>query len=346
MEYVMLGNSGLAVSRLAFGTMTFTNGGKSMASINKVDQASADAMIGCARDAGVNFFDTADVYDRGESEVVLGKALKSCRNTVVIATKVGLRSGRPLTQAGLSRRHILQSLEESLQRLGTDWIDVYVAHKYDPLTPLEETLAAFDAAVRSGKVRYLAFSNWPAWAAAAALEKQRSYGWAAFSHGQMHYSLLGRDIERDMVPMMQQYGLGLTVWSPLAFGFLSGKFTRANIKSQGTRFAENDLLPFDKELGFELVEAIRSVAEGHGASVPQVAIAWLLSKKSVSSVLLGATKLTQLEENLAAMHLRLSAQDVAALDRATPLPLVYPYWFIEKFVDGALTGALRGIEAK
>jgi aryl-alcohol dehydrogenase-like predicted oxidoreductase len=346
MEYVMLGNSGLAVSRLAFGAMTFTNGGKSMASINKVDQTSADAMIGCARDAGVNFFDTADVYDRGESEVVLGKALKSCRNAVVIATKVGLRSGRPLTQAGLSRRHILQSLEESLQRLGTDWIDVYVAHKYDPLTPLEETLAAFDAAVRSGKVRYLAFSNWPAWAAAAALEKQRSHGWAAFSHGQMHYSLLGRDIERDMVPMMQQYGLALTVWSPLAFGFLSGKFTRANIKSQGTRFAENDLLPFDKELGFELVEAIRSVAEGYAASVPQVAIAWLLNKKSVSSVLLGATKLTQLEENLAAMHLRLSAQDVAALDRATALPLVYPYWFIEKFADGALTGALHGVVAK
>jgi aryl-alcohol dehydrogenase-like predicted oxidoreductase len=303
-------------------------------------------MIGCARDAGVNFFDTADVYDRGESEVVLGKALAHCRNEVVIATKVGLRTGRPLTQAGLSRRHILQSLDGSLMRLGTEWIDVYVAHKYDPLTPLEETLAAFDAAVRCGKVRYIAFSNWPAWAAAAALEKQRSNGWAQFSHGQMHYSLLGRDIERDMVPMMQQYGIGLTVWSPLAFGFLSGKFTRENLRSEGTRFAENDLLPFDKEQGFRLIETIRSLADSHGATIPQVALAWLLGKKQVSSVLLGATKLTQLEENLAAMDLRLSAADIATLDQATPLPLVFPYWFFDKFADAPLCAALSGNSLK
>jgi aryl-alcohol dehydrogenase-like predicted oxidoreductase len=341
MDYVMLGNSGLVVSRLAFGAMTFTNGAKSTASINKVDQAAADTMVGCARSAGVNFFDTADIYDRGESEVVLGRALKSCRNDVVIATKVGLRTGSPLTQAGLSRRHILRSLDDSLTRLGTEWIDVYIAHRYDPLTPLEETLSAFNAAVRSGKVRYLAFSNWPAWAAAAALEKQRSHGWAGFSHGQMHYSLLGRDIERDMVPMMQQYGIGLTVWSPLSFGFLSGRFTRDTIKSEGTRFAEVDLLPFDKEQGFELVETIRALAGRYSATVPQVAIAWLLSKQSVSSVLLGATKLAQLEENLAAAELRLSAEDVALLDRATPLPLVYPYWLIEKFVDGALSKVTR-----
>jgi aryl-alcohol dehydrogenase-like predicted oxidoreductase len=346
MHYVMLGNSGLAVSRLAFGAMTFTNGAKSMASINKVDQGLADAMIGCARDAGVNFFDTADVYDRGESEVVLGKALAHCRNEVVIATKVGLRAGRPLTQAGLSRRHILQSLDGSLMRLGTEWIDVYVAHKYDPLTPLEETLAAFDAAVRCGKVRYIAFSNWPAWAAAAALEKQRSNGWAQFSHGQMHYSLLGRDIERDMVPMMQQYGIGLTVWSPLAFGFLSGKFTRENLRSEATRFAENDLLPFDKEQGFRLIETIRSLADSHGATIPQVALAWLLGKKQVSSVLLGATKLAQLEENLAAMDLRLSAADIETLDQATPLPLVYPYWFFDKFADAPLCAALSGNSLK
>jgi aryl-alcohol dehydrogenase-like predicted oxidoreductase len=343
MDYMMLGNSGLAVSRLAFGAMTFTNGGKSMASINKVDQQLADAMVGSARDAGVNFFDTADVYDRGESEVVLGRALAHCRSEVVIATKVGLRTGRPLTQSGLSRRHILQSLEGSLTRLGTDWIDVYVAHIYDPLTPLEESLAAFDAAVRSGKVRYIAFSNWPAWAAAAALEKQRSNGWAQFSHGQMHYSLLGRDIERDMIPMMREYGLGLTVWSPLAFGFLSGRFTRENLKSEGTRFAENDLLPFDKERGFQLVATMRSLAERHGATIPQLALAWLLSKKQVSSVLLGVTKLAQLEENLAAMELRLSATDLATLDQATPLPLVYPYWFFEKFADRPLVAALGGI---
>jgi aryl-alcohol dehydrogenase-like predicted oxidoreductase len=207
-------------------------------------------------------------------------------------------------------------------------------------------LAAFDAAVRSGKVRYIAFSNWPSWAAAAALEKQRSNGWAQFSHGQMHYSLLGRDIERDMVPMMQQYGIGLTVWSPLAFGFLSGKFTRENLKSEGTRFAENDLLPFDKEQGFRLVDTMRPLAERHAATIPQLALAWLLSKKQVSSVLLGATKPAQLEENLAAMEVRLSAADIAALDDATPLPLVYPYWFIEKFADPPLSAALGARSAK
>ncbi len=336
MDYVMLGNSGLVVSRLAFGAMTFTNGGKMMASINKVDQKLADSMIGRARDAGINLFDTADIYDRGESELVLGKALKSCRNDVVIATKVGLRTGSSLTQAGLSRRHILMSVDESLRRLGTDWIDVYIAHKYDPFTPLEETLAAFDAIVRNGKVRYLAFSNWPAWLAAAALEKQKANGWARFSHGQMHYSLLGRDIERDMVPMMANYGIGLTVWSPLAFGFLSGKFTRENIKSAGTRFSENDLLPFDKEQGFRLVEKMREIGKQYSATVAQVAVRWLLDKKAVSSVLLGATQISQLEENLAAVGITLASEHTDALDEATSPSLVYPYWFIDRFVDAPL----------
>jgi aryl-alcohol dehydrogenase-like predicted oxidoreductase len=336
MDYVMLGNSGLVVSRLAFGAMTFTNGGKMMASINKVDQKLADSMIGRARDAGINLFDTADIYDRGESELVLGKALKSCRNDVVIATKVGLRTGSSLTQAGLSRRHILMSVDESLRRLGTDWIDVYIAHKYDPFTPLEETLAAFDAIVRNGKVRYLAFSNWPAWLAAAALGKQKASGWARFSHGQMHYSLLGRDIERDMVPMMANYGIGLTVWSPLAFGFLSGKFTRENIKSAGTRFSENDLLPFDKEQGFRLVEKMREIGKQYSATVAQVAVRWLLDKKAVSSVLLGATQISQLEENLAAVGITLASEHTDALDEATSPSLVYPYWFIDRFVDAPL----------
>jgi aryl-alcohol dehydrogenase-like predicted oxidoreductase len=344
MDYVMLGNSGLAVSRLALGAMTFTDGSRSTAAINKVDQTLADSMIGCARDAGVNFFDTADIYDYGGSEVVLGRALKACRKEVVIATKVGLRTGRALTQAGLSRRHILQSLDESLTRLGTDWIDVYLAHKYDPLTPLEETLAAFDAAVCSGKVRYIAFCNWPAWAAAAALELQRTHHWAPFSHGQMHYSLLGRDIERDFIPMMQRYRLGLSVWSPLAFGFLSGRFTRENLKSGDSRFAENDLLPFDKEQGFRLVATLRSMTERYAATVAQIALAWLLGKEPVSCILLGATKLSQLSENLAAVKLRLSAQDMATLDEATRLPPVYPYWFSTTFQDRPLQQALKGGE--
>jgi aryl-alcohol dehydrogenase-like predicted oxidoreductase len=336
----MLGNSGLVVSRLAFGAMTFTNGGRMMASINKVDQQLATCMVGRARDAGINYFDTADIYDRGESELVLGKALKECRNDVVISTKVGLRTGKPLTQAGLSRRHILTSVDDSLRRLATDWIDVYVAHRYDPFTPLDETLAAFDTIVRNGKVRYLAFSNWPAWLAAAALEKQKANGWSRFTHGQMHYSLLGRDIERDMVPMMATYGIGLTVWSPLAFGFLSGKFTRENLKAGGTRFSENDLLPFDKEHGFRLVETMRDIGRRYSATVAQVALAWLLSQKSVSSILLGVTQLSQLEENLATLQVKLAPADIARLDEATAPSLVYPYWFIDKFVDTPLARAL------
>ncbi|MGH3934843.1 MAG: aldo/keto reductase [Pseudonocardiaceae bacterium] len=209
-------------------------------------------MVGRALDCGVNFFDTADGYAGGESETLLGHALRSHRDSVVIATKVGFRTGPALTQTGLSRRHISWSVDQSLKRLGTDWIDVYIAHREDPYTPLEETLSAFDAVVRSGKVRYLGFSNWSAWKASAALEIQKANGLAPFTHGQMHYSLLGRDVERDVIPMMRRYGLGLTVWSPLASGFLSGKYTRDTLSDPDNRYAGFDILPFDKEHGFSV----------------------------------------------------------------------------------------------
>ncbi len=226
MQYALLGQTGLVVSRLSFGAMTFTAGNKDIGAVFKVGAKLADELVGKALDGGVTFFDTADGYAGGESETLLGAALVSRRSQVVIATKVGFRTGPTLTQAGLSRRHILWSVDQSLKRLGTDWIDLYIAHKEDPHTPLEETLEAFDSLVRAGKVRYLGFSNWSAWKTAAALELQRANGLARFTHGQMHYSLLGRDIERDVIPMMRQYGVGLTVWSPLSSGFLSGKYTR------------------------------------------------------------------------------------------------------------------------
>ena len=214
MQYSLLGNTGLTVSRLAFGAMTFTAGNKDIGAVYKVGAELAGKLVGRALDAGINFFDTADGYAGGESEAMLGAALKPHRDRVVIATKVGFRTGPALTRAGLSRRHILWSVDQSLQRLGTDWIDVYIAHREDPYTPIEETLAALDAVVRAGKVRYLGFSNWSAWKAAAALEIQRANGLAPFTHGQMYYSLVGRDVERDVIPMMRRYGLGLTVWSP------------------------------------------------------------------------------------------------------------------------------------
>ena len=340
MKYASLGNTGLIVSRLAFGAMTFTAGNKDLGSVYKVGAKLADELVGRSRDAGINFFDTADAYAGGESEALLGAALRPHRDQVVIATKVGFRSGTPLTQSGLSRRHILWSVDQSLKRLGTDWLDVYVVHREDRYTPLEETLQALDAVVRAGKVRYLGYSNWSAWTAAAALEIQKANGLAPFTHGQMHYSLLGRDVERDVIPMMRRYGLGLTVWSPLASGFLSGKYTRETLSASDNRYSGFDILPFDKEHGFKLVERLRAISGKHDASVAQVAIAWLLAKNAVTSVLVGATKPHQLDDNLAAVDLGLTEAEIAELDAATPLAPAYPNWFIENLADRPIAQAL------
>jgi aryl-alcohol dehydrogenase-like predicted oxidoreductase len=343
MQYALLGETGLLVSRLAFGAMTFTAGNHDIGAVYKVGAELADELVGRALDRGVTFFDTADGYAGGESEALLGRALRHRRDSVVIATKVGFRTGAPLTQAGLSRRHITWSVEQSLTRLGTDWIDVYLAHREDPYTPLEETLSAFDAVVASGKVRYIGFSNWSAWKVAAALEIQKANGLAPFTHGQMHYSLLGRDVERDVVPMMQRYGLGMTVWSPLASGFLSGKYTRETLSEPGNRYAGFDILPFDKEHGFGVVDRLRAIAGRHDASVAQTALAWLLGRPSVTSVLIGAAKLAQLDDNLGAADVHLTSDDIAELDAATPLHPVYPNWYIDSLTDQPVNQALAGL---
>ena len=341
MQYSALGNTGLLVSRLCFGAMTFRQDNNSMAAIAKVNKSAADTMVGRALDAGINFFDTADGYSGGDSEVMLGAALQGRRNDVVISTKVGMRSGPTLTQSGLSRRHILWSVEESLRRLGTEWIDVYIVHREDPFTPLEETLQALDEVVRSGKVRYLGFSNWSAWKVSAAIEMQKANGWARFTHGQMYYSLLGRDVEHDVLPMMQHYGLGLTVWSPLAAGFLSGKYNRDNLTDPDNRYSGFDFLPFDKERGFALVDTMRGMAQRHNASVAQVALAWLLANPSVTSILLGATRQTQLDDNLAAMGVKLSEEELAELGDATVAAPLYPHWFNQWVHDKAVVAALQ-----
>lgn len=342
MQYATLGNTGLIVSRLAFGAMTFTAGNTDLASVFKVDAGLADTLVGRALDAGINFFDTADAYAGGESETLLGAALRSRRDRVVIATKVGFRTGDPLTQTGLSRRHILWSVDQSLRRLGTDWIDVYIAHREDPHTPMEETLEALDAVVRAGKVRYLGVSNWSAWKMAAALEIQKAGNLAPFTHAQMYYSLLGRDVERDVLAMMRRYGLGLVVWSPLAAGFLSGKYTRESLSDPANRYSGFDILPFDKEQGFRLVDRLRQIADAHGASVAQVALAWLLARPGVTSILLGASKAHQLDDNLGAANVALTAAEIAELDAATPLAPVYPNWFIDGLVDQPAAAALGG----
>ena len=345
MQYTLLGSTGLTVSRLAFGAMTFTAGNKTLGAVSKVGAELAGQLVERALEAGINFFDTADAYAGGESEALLGAALKPHRDRVVIATKVGFRTGPALTRAGLSRQHILWSVDQSLKRLGTDWIDVYVAHREDPYTPLEETLSALDAVVRAGKVRYLAFSNWSAWKAAAALEIQKANGLSPFTHGQMYYSLVGRDVERDIIPMMRRYGLGLTVWSPLASGFLSGKYTRQTLSDPSNRLSGFDILPFDKEQGFKLVDRMRPIAAACGASVAQVAIAWLLARPAVSSVIVGSTRLSQLEDNLQAAAVTLTAAQIAELDAATPLPPVYPNFFTDGIaVDPPLAQALSQVD--
>lgn len=341
MEYSVLGNTGLAVSRLALGTATLTAGNQDIKALSKVGPDLADRLVGHALDSGVNFFDTADTYAAGESEMLLGRALADRRDRVVIATKAGFRSGPTITQSGLTRRHILWSVEQSLRRLKTDWIDVYLVHKEDPYTSLEETLTALDDVVRAGKVRYLGFSNWSPWKVSASLEIQRANGLAPFTHGQMHYSLLGRDVERDVIPMMRHYRIGLTVWGPLASGFLSGKYTPESMNDPDHRYAGFDILPFDKEHGFRVVEKVRSIAQRNQATVAQTALAWLLTRPAVTSILLGASTLDQLDHNLGAAKVTLSDEEIAELDAATRPGPVYPYWFGDAMRDEMTSTALR-----
>ena len=341
MQYVRLGNTGLIVSRLCLGTMTFgLDAG--IPALNKVDLETAGIMIRDSMESGVNFFDTADGYANGQSETMLGELLSSVRHDVVIATKVGFRTGSPVTQAGLSRRHILSACDASLRRLNTDYIDLYQVHKEDPCTPLEETLEALDALVRQGKVRYLGFSNWSAWKAAMALQIQKANGWAEFTSGQMHYSLINRDVEYEVVPFMRHSGVGLIVWSPLAGGFLSGKYTRENIEDGDNRHSAFDIVPFDREAGFSLVERVRPIAARHGANVAAVAMGWLLAKTGVSSIIIGAANVRQLQANLAAARLRLTAEDVEELDRATTQKPLYPHSYNARVLDQVQQQALAG----
>jgi aryl-alcohol dehydrogenase-like predicted oxidoreductase len=332
MKYAKLGNTGLIVSRLSFGAMTFGND-PSISAVYKVTQEDAQTMVDKALAAGINFFDTADGYAGGQSEIMLGKALAKRRQEVVIATKVGFRTGEPVTQAGLSRRHILYSCEQSLQRLNTDYIDLYIVHKEDPYTPLEETLETLNTLVQSGKVRYIGFSNWTVWKAALAWQLQKERGWAAFSNAQLYYSLLGRDVEHDLVPFMLHAGIGMSIWSPLAGGFLSGKYTRESLKDQDNRLSGFDILPFDKEMGFKVVDTMKEIAAAHSASPAQVALAWLLSKPVVSSIIVGASKIHQLEDNLKAADVELSDAEIRLLDGLTQPAAQYPHWFVQNLAD-------------
>ena len=343
MQYAKLGDTGLVVSRLAFGAMTFGTSEGIFASVSKVDaQPLANDLVARSLDAGINHFNTADVYTGGQSEQMLGKALGKRRKDVVISTKVGARTGPALLHQGLSRQHILSSAEDSLRRLGTDYIDIYLVHRVDLTTPIEETLEALDTLARTGKVRYLGFSNWNAWRAAKAVGLQSQNGWARFRAAEMYYSLVGRDLDHEVVPFLQDAGIGVLAWSPLAGGLLSGKYTRQNPKGDGGRSSSFDFLPHDRERVYDVVERVRAIGAAHGASPAQVALAWMLTKPFVSSILLGANKMAQLEDNLASVNVQLSAQELADLEQLTAPAAMYPNWFTDRVADLLVKEALAG----
>jgi len=340
MQYARLGDTGLIVSRLAFGAMTFQSDAAKHNAVYKVDSGGAEALVNQALDGGINFFNTANGYADGDSERMLGRALGDRRGEAVIATKLGMRTSPNLLASGLSRQNIIAACEASLNRLGTDWIDVYLCHRVDPYTPLEETVAALDALVRAGKVRYLGFSNWPAWMAAKAVGIQRARGLEPFRAAEMYYSLVGRDLEHEVIPFCADAGVGIMVWSPLAGGFLTGKYTREDPTGGGGRLSGFDLMPFDRERGYDTVEVLKRVAAAHGTKPAAVALAWLLTRPAVSCVLVGASRSEQLDENLAAAYLKLTPEDLAALDEATKGPPHYPQWFMDRVVDDKVRDAL------
>jgi aryl-alcohol dehydrogenase-like predicted oxidoreductase len=327
-----LGNTGLLVSELCLGTMTFGNSGGMFAVIGQLQQSEVDGIVRAAFDGGINFVDTADVYHSGQAEVMTGQALRNLgvpRDQFVLATKVFGRMGPGPNQAGLSRAHILSAVDASLKRLQLDYIDLYQIHAHDPNTPLEETLDALDTCIRAGKVRYIGLCNLQAWQIAKSLGISESKGLARFESLQMYYSIAGRDIEREVVPLANDQRLALLPWSPLAGGFLSGKFSRDSKGPEGARRSSFDFPPVDRERAFNVIDAMRPIAEAHGASVARVALAWLLHQPHVTSVIIGAKNRDQLGDNLAATELKLSPRELETLGKVSALPPEYPGWMLE-----------------
>ena len=335
MKYNQLGRTGLYVSEICLGAMTF--GGNEDAgmwrAIGSLEQGAVDEIVGRALAAGVNFFDTADVYSFGESERRLGQAFKNLgvkRSDVVIASKVFGRMGPRPNDAGASRGHILDSVRASLERLQVDHIDLYQIHGNDSVTPIEETLRALDDLVREGLVRYVGVSNWAAWKIAKAVTLSDERRWARFETLQAYYSIAGRDLERELIPMISSEHLGLMVWSPLAGGLLSGKFGPDAAAPNDARRASFDFPPVDRDRAWACVAAMREIGERHGVSVARVALAWLLAKSHVMSIIIGAKTVEQLDDNLAAADLELTAEEVARLDEVSDLPLEYPAWMLAR----------------
>ena len=330
MRYRLLGNTGLYVSELCLGTMTF--GAKGFWQVmGGLQQPEVDSLVHEAFNQGVNFFDTANVYSLGESEKLLGQAFKNLglpRDEIVVATKsTGIMNESP-NGRGQSRFHIFNEVDASLKRLQLDHIDLYQLHGFDPLTSFEESLSALNDIVKSGKIRYIGLCNMAAWQIMKALGISRLHNWNEFVSVQAYYSIAGRDLEREIFPLVRDQKLGLMIWSPLAGGFLSGKFKRDQTPPAGSRRAEFDFPPLNKDKAFACVDALEPVAKSHGVSVAQAALAWILSKQQVSSIIIGARRLEQLKDNLAASKLVLSETEIKALDDASSLSPEYPGWML------------------
>ncbi len=344
MKYNQLGRTGLYVSEICLGAMTF--GGNADAgmwkAIGALEQPIVDDIVGRALASGVNFFDTADVYSFGESERRLGQAFRNldvARKDVVIATKVFGSMGPGPNDRGASRGHIMDSVRGSLDRLQTDHIDLYQIHGNDSVTPIEETLRALDDLTREGLVRYVGVSNWAAWKIAKALGLSERRGYARFETLQAYYSIAGRDLERELIPMLTEEKLGLMVWSPLAGGLLSGKFGPGSATPNDARRASFDFPPVDKDRAWACVAAMREIGDAHGVSVARVALAWLLAKPAVMSVIIGAKTVEQLDDNLAAADLTLTTDEISRLDAASALPAEYPGWMFAMQGGARVPGA-------
>lgn len=331
MKTRFLGDTGVRVSELCFGAMTF--GGKGYwANIGQVGQKEADDLVNIAIDGGINFFDTADVYSEGMSELLLGKALGTRRNSVVLATKVRGRTGSGPNDVGLSRRHIIDSCNASLKRLGTDYIDLYQVHSFDPRTPLEETLRTLDDLVREGKVRYVGASNFAGWQLMKALAISDTQHLERFITLQAFYSLIARDLENELVPLSLDQHLGILPWSPLGGGFLTGKYRRGKPRPEGARRSNPtaQFLQFDEGKGFDIVDELEKTARKYGATITQAALNYLLRKPGVTSVIVGARNKEQLTDNLKTVDWEIAAEEVARLDTLSTPPRVYPYWMLER----------------
>ena len=341
MRYRPLGRTGQFVSEICLGTMTFSGGAGFWQAIGQLDQAQSTALVGRALEKGVNFIDTANVYSEGRSEMQLGQALRDLgvqREDVIVATKVRGRMGPGPNAVGLSRGHILDQVAVSLKRLGLDHVDLYQIHGFDPVTPIEETLRALDNCVQRGLVRTIGCSNMAAWQIMKALAISDKHGLARFETVQAYYSIAGRELEREILPLVEDQGLGVMVWSPLAGGFLSGKYTRDKRGGNDSRRTTFDFPPVDKERAYDIIDAMEKVAKAHETSVARVALAWLLQRKGVMSVIIGAKSVEQLDDNLAAADLALTAEEIAALDAASALKPEYPGWMLARTAEGRVPG--------